>query len=301
MLNRTGFERIRLFSMQAYGKGSSMPEGTRQSTFGVIINFLIKSFVMENMFIVTTVVFALTTGILLYLYLRRHLLAGTSCYDCRMNETEGMPMEHFIDVVRRYKCERSDIIENEINKAVHPARFRGGNFKDARSIWFNLDTIKTFICTIEKYSGALKLSSGSLGIRIYYAVYDDTGRFPRMHTLFMVPTCQDHNGDQVDMDPRESFNNIKRRPYIKGKPQPITEFLHRDFMELKNKPKVNALIYGVPSMKNLTLLSGNAENVIMSNDSGEGEALILNNGHLCPSLCPRPGSNTFDTMVDSQP
>ena len=111
---------------------------------------------------------------------------------------------------------------------------------DARSAWFSLETLKMFIHTIETYTSAnCKNNPGSnatnppkpplLGIRIYYGQYpsdhgqlsnykpssssDEEGDFTAsnqnsfqyagMHTLLMIPTCDDASGNHVDFDPRD--------------------------------------------------------------------------------------------------
>ena len=87
---------------------------------------------------------------------------------------------------------------------------------DARSAWFNLDTLKAFINTIETMSCKRDKSCPQLqlGIRIYYAEYpSDTislrriygitnAQYAGMHTLLMIPTFNDSISKQdIDFDP----------------------------------------------------------------------------------------------------
>jgi hypothetical protein len=79
---------------------------------------------------------------------------------------------------------------------------------DARSVWFDLDTLKAFINTIEITACRNSCPNLKLGVRIYYAEYPgaDTmvnyGLDPslaHMHTVLMMPTYQD-NTSQLNMD-----------------------------------------------------------------------------------------------------
>jgi hypothetical protein len=81
---------------------------------------------------------------------------------------------------------------------------------DASSAWFALDDLKRFIWEIEskvcKNNCPERLN---LGVRIYYAKYPYTGsnagnsadlkdvpdEFGKMHTVFMIPTYEDKNGN----------------------------------------------------------------------------------------------------------
>lgn len=207
-------------------------------------------------------------------------------YGCT-SETEGQTYAHFRDAVRRYKFERSDLAEAwsrgnvETSLAVTPPE----GLRDSRAIWFSMDSLKKFICTIEKYSKEIGIPSDSLGIRIYYGIYSDTDYFSRMHTVFMVPTFTMGTGSQVDFDPR--FSSIEMNRHMDSITKKIiTRLLHTDFISLKDRPAFKSLIYGRSS-----------SSVIKKNVIG-GNSMIQNNGHLCPSLCPNP--NTLDD-IDHNP
>ena len=92
---------------------------------------------------------------------------------------------------------------------------------DARSIWFDLETLKAFIYQIEinAKNNADPVSSTELGVRIYYASYPDEIRrtlyddlqpangsyilpedYEKRHTLVIIPTIN-REGRNVDFDP----------------------------------------------------------------------------------------------------
>lgn len=98
---------------------------------------------------------------------------------------------------------------------------------DARSIWFDLKRIKSFIGYIEaKLCKDSCIKTDGYGIRMYYAKYPDTvemrnyrgledvpAAYANRHTLFMVPTYWDEaRGLNIDFDPMITVNNCKLRP-----------------------------------------------------------------------------------------
>jgi hypothetical protein len=123
----------------------------------------------------------------------------------------GLKSRLIVDITKNYK--------NATYNAFHPS---GSASADARTVWFNLDTLKKFLWYVEttsKKNGLTDLKG--LGVRIYYArypistdyaTYDDltnvnTG-FANMHTVFMVPTyfSTDRNYN-VEFDPNFITNN----------------------------------------------------------------------------------------------
>lgn len=73
--------------------------------------------------------------------------------------------------------------------------------EDARSIWFSLDGLKSFLNGIEKNSALLNISSKDLGVNMYYGVYKNNPEYTGLHTIFMAPTYKNNNGEQIDFDP----------------------------------------------------------------------------------------------------
>jgi hypothetical protein len=190
---------------------------------------------------------------------------GVSCTDCRETETYGHTMEEFLEVTREYRDKRWKLINTQL-----PNMTDKHDTADARAIWFSLDSLKNFICTIEKYATQLHLKPEDLGVRMYYAVYKHDESYQGLHTLFMVPTFgQPGNKDQEqDFDPRAS---VLYRDQLKSRDSIIT------FVDLANYPNQRTLI-----------LSKGAENT----------SLVRNNGDLCPPKC-SAHTNTID-IIDSQ-
>jgi hypothetical protein len=142
------------------------------------------------------------------------------CVDC-VEETVCQPIDHFFNVLENY---RKNIWDSVNNNSIFRSPSRGLNFAslalapntstttydktDARCIWFSLETLKQFICTIETNNAKLNIPAEDLGIRFYYAAYPmnyvDVKKQNR-HTLFMVPTYKNGTGAEVDFDPRETF------------------------------------------------------------------------------------------------
>lgn len=87
---------------------------------------------------------------------------------------------------------------------------------DAHSIWFDLETIKSFIAEIENQAHLIDPTcpNEDLGIRFYYAAYPETPTSPipndyaLRHTLVMVPTKKEDDGSgqmlNYDFNPFES-------------------------------------------------------------------------------------------------
>ncbi len=111
---------------------------------------------------------------------------------------------------------------------------------DANTIWFELDSIKKFIYTIER---TVKNNPGTenskLGLRIYYAAYPEmsqwglreykdlsvfrgnpiTEQYEKMHTLVMLPTIQTAGGAIKDInlfDVSTFTTGIPKYEYING-------------------------------------------------------------------------------------
>lgn len=112
-------------------------------------------------------------------------------------------------------------------------------FKDAKSVWFSLDKLKSFIGEMESLTCAANCNNKlDLGIRIYIAAYPDLetmdqkgikqqtaywdvkNGYGKHLTLFMVPTYHDaEKQSQVDYDPRNMGTNA-------CKPTPLKDLLN---------------------------------------------------------------------------
>ena len=190
---------------------------------------------------------------------------GITCTNCRDTETYGHTMAEFLEVTREYRDKRWKLINVQL-----PNMTEKHDTVDSRAIWFSLDSLKKFICTIEKYSEQLHIKPEDLGVRMYYAVYKHDSEFQGLHTLFMVPTfaVSGSKDEEQDFDPRAS---VLYRDELKERDSIIT------FVDLAKLPNQRTLILS---------------------KSVEGAGLIRNNGSLCPPQCP-PSTNTFD-IIDSQ-
>lgn len=125
-------------------------------------------------------------------------------------------------------------------QAINSAHYPGSS--DARSVWFDMETLKRFIHEIESQTcGKCDNSDKMLGVRIYYGAYPDSTKWTDSlwanalagvpmenagkHTVMMVPTYRDISTQaDIDFDPDyvtdgcdftniESFyNNMKTQP-----------------------------------------------------------------------------------------
>jgi len=196
----------------------------------------------------------------------RPIADTTPCGTCP-KDSYGHTFAHFKDVVSRYRTERWDSINaNKFSVSTagqsHASLMTKVDSTDARTIWFSLDTIKQFICTIEKYNNQLTSKASGMGLRFYYAVYPqemDNALNANRHTLFIVPTFRKANGSNVDFDPRQTYTNQVQ--------------------------------YGRSELVTLVSLSGSSAPILALaptlKAAGSGNSnTIQNNGELCPAYCP---------------
>lgn len=85
---------------------------------------------------------------------------------------------------------------------------------DARSVWFPLESIKSYIWDIERQSCLNACDPENLGLRIYFAKYPESSspywtwpglwkvknEYANHHTIFMIPTYR-NGGNDIDFDP----------------------------------------------------------------------------------------------------
>ncbi|MBC7640935.1 MAG: hypothetical protein H7174_01135 [Flavobacterium sp.] len=112
--------------------------------------------------------------------------------------------------------------------------------KDAKSIWFDLETLKQFLYRVEisaKKNDSLKRN---LGVRIYYAAYPKNDEMKRLaqdqtdpnftmnsdyenlHTLVMIPTISDREGNNYDFNPLDAATYDGFTRMDKEKSSPMT-------------------------------------------------------------------------------
>lgn len=208
-----------------------------------------------------------------------------NCVDC-VEETEGQTFTHFSEVVKNYREKIWDDVnlknfgQTTVGVLKTPLTTMYPN-TDARTIWFDMDTIKRFFCTIEKYNKQLTTPGKSLGVRFFYAVYgsnDPDVNKQNRHTLFMVPTYKAADGSNVDFDPRETFYQQSTNG----------EFYAKQFQNINlSYTNIYRQSSPIPLIKPLALILG--PNNITS------RASIVNNGEICPTNCPT--DNTL-TVID---
>lgn len=129
-----------------------------------------------------------------------------TCTECpNTNPPASVKMGYFKELVSNYRDNHWSIINNAFIA-------KGINQIDSRSVWFDLNTLKSFIATIEN---KVNTQCGDhckqeLGIRIYFGEYDATNSpktdYVNLHTLIMVPTIKDKTklgtpSENVDFDP----------------------------------------------------------------------------------------------------
>lgn len=153
---------------------------------------------------------------------------------------------------------------------------------DARSIWFDIETLKKFLYHVEHNVGKNYNESRDkkIGVRIYYAAYPKNAEMKRMaesqedqnftfnpayenlHTLVMIPTISGTDGENYDFNPLDvaSYNG---------------------FVNMENKAKD---AFGGNNYS--TLILGPSAEVINNNSSAtnsfNGSINARNHGTLCP-------------------
>lgn len=201
--------------------------------------------------------------------------ASTDSANANCNQDiEGETYSSFKDAVKRYGDDRWRVINKDMTARILAKGGKGG-FEDARAIWFPYDSLRLFLCNIEKYSKEIGVGPDKLGVRIYYAVYNDShGEYSNRHTVFMVPTFNSGENElkNLDFDPRLSAKEVAGRP---------------------DKTKIITLdaIAASGRTENLLLLGGAAP------AANEPNGLIRNSGELCPPKC-KPDYNSIFGAID---
>lgn len=111
-----------------------------------------------------------------------------NCYntDFTPQRLDYLDLENVVvDMIRNYK-------DNQYQNIIAPGSVPAV-LDDARSVHFSLNKLKSFIYDIENAicnrNSECKKVLGELGIRFYYAAYDQTvGSYAGKHTLVLVPT-----------------------------------------------------------------------------------------------------------------
>jgi len=179
----------------------------------------------------------------------------------------------------------SHLYQSDVSKS----NVRGsGNAPDTRSIWFSLETLKSFIGNIQTASNDNKDFSMALGVRIYYAEYPqkfDTKKYEELadlnknvagkHTIFFVPTFYDTSSKKnIDFN----YNHIGDKSHYPP-----------SYYYILTHP------VDFPSIKGTVLGIDKSEYVYVGPTSNRyaltGEEVIQNHGGMCPP--PAGSSCTF--------
>lgn len=154
-----------------------------------------------------------------------------------------------IDLIKRmtsnYKCDQWEMINQNGGRSSNSGQ------RDARAIWFDFTTLKTFLYQIEDEAKTNNHALNNLGIRIYYTSYpshnniyinnNDCSRnqlsnkwdsyqdlndvdksFENKHTLVMIPTIRKDDID-IDFDPRKKFKQNRKFNIENDNHQPTEE------------------------------------------------------------------------------
>lgn len=117
----------------------------------------------------------------------------------RKESTATLPVDFIQAVINQYK-------DNQLKFATENL-----GIDDARSIWFDLPTLKTFISDLENHAKIQNpdIMDSDLGVRMYYGAYPEDldhpevdNEFRRRHTLVMIPTkkVEDASGEICNQD-----------------------------------------------------------------------------------------------------
>lgn len=134
---------------------------------------------------------------------------------------------------------------------------------------------------MEKFAAEINIPSSNLGVRFYYANYDNVKvfnpNFANHHTLYLVPTVYSQKGNSfVDFEARESA--------IKKTIIPISQFIDKTDSNFTSKN-----LFIISATPNTSLLK------VMLPD-GSTTNVSTNQGDLCP---PSTGCNTTLIAIDN--
>jgi len=184
------------------------------------------------------------------------------CSNYSNSDKSELPVALIHDMINGYRGNQLQYIQN------------GRSLIDSRSIWFDLETLKTFIYHIENTTVTTdkSKSANDLGIRIYYSRYPDkenfgwdkkeyngilsrfgntpeTSKYDKLHTLVMVPTRKEGklNVDFNPLDP-ETYNKSLKSPelirYSRNYQLPVSSNTYPTALVLGGPTNTNAQNHG---------------------------------------------------------
>jgi hypothetical protein len=191
----------------------------------------------------------------------------TNCNDVK--GVTGMNASFFLKGLARYRAFQLSASNDKLRPLTNP------NFEDSRSCWYSIDTLKKFMCLIERYAQMdpdFDPATSDLGIRFYYATYPDTEQQTMLlktgpnflskvinvsvglhHTLFMVPTHHDKESD-LDLDVFQPMTLRGSEIVAPDKKINPATLYHPDWQAMMKSASTPLLILGktvsTPSSKN---------------------------------------------------
>lgn len=207
----------------------------------------------------------------------------SACYNCMVDDIHGETAAEFTDVTARYRYTHQRVYNAFVSNQLSTSGMRSPyalstkEFQDARSCWYSVDTLKKFICLLEKYADKVNIKNDQLGVRFYYANYpmgyyrDKPSEIH--HTLFLTSTYKNTSGLNEDFDPRVSADS--------GKVITLANLINERDPNFRIRPLFMIAGTTAPSMFRTSTLT--ASNISM------------NQGDLCP---PSSDCNTTLNAVD---
>lgn len=147
------------------------------------------------------------------------------CMDYSNTDMNTLSAGLIHEVVNNYKNKQLARISTPL--CTTPSTFKPSPIlNDARSVWFDLETLKKFIYHLEinTKKGDNSITSQDLGLRIYFASYPETilltdpelgdlfdKNYEKHHTVVVIPT-KHIGGEEVDFNPLDTdtyLNGIK--------------------------------------------------------------------------------------------
>jgi hypothetical protein len=210
---------------------------------------------------------------------------STRCVDCEKDNFLEVPLDHFMENVARYNGTHVKDTEPEMRRITRQKLA-------SRTCTYSIDTLKKFICILEKYAGKHGIVSKDLAIKFFYGVYDQKQKvngefYGSQHTLYMVPAVYDNS--------QGVYHEFSAKPLTTGvdsgyKPQDTS----RSYLTLRD---IAPLAMENPSVKvfmlDATSFDAPTRQAIRSTTSSASAATpgitptyVWNQGLLCPNNCP---------------
>ncbi|CAA0242136.1 hypothetical protein [Tenacibaculum maritimum] len=176
-------------------------------------------------------VVSIASGVYIYKYPPKKpaRLSEKICMDYSHEKGSELNLSLIHEMVNGYKKNQLAKINN------------GLDLNDAHSIWFDLETLKSFVYHVETNAKQNNVSSKQLGLRIYYSRYPSiktwkkpfsdlslfladpiTKQYEKLHTLVMIPTIKNANNVAMDFNPKDKNTYKNGLPKVQGDINPKT-------------------------------------------------------------------------------